>query len=142
MKKGPRVQGFKGPRVQEQNHAWFGGRMIRSSNGFSLIEVMQATALAALSLVGVSSLLLTTVHANTRAHAISAAATAAQAKIEELRAVRVAELAGGCDQAIESGAPYSRSWTVSTGPTADTRLVVVRVEGSDPPIELRTIVAD
>jgi prepilin-type N-terminal cleavage/methylation domain-containing protein len=112
------------------------------SNGFSLIEVMQAMALAALSLVGVSSLLLTTVHANTRAHAISAAATAAQAKIEELRSIPVAELACGSDEATESGAPYRRTWTVSAGPTADSRLVAVRVDGSDPPVELRTIVAD
>jgi prepilin-type N-terminal cleavage/methylation domain-containing protein len=112
-----------------------------SSKGFSLLEVMQSMALAAVSLVGVSSLLLTTVHANTRAQNLTAAATAAQAKIEELRTLAAAEVTDGSDDIVESGVHCQRTWTVTAGP-AGSKVVTVRVGGMVPPVELRTIVAD
>ena len=113
-----------------------------TEGGFTLLEVIQASALATISLLGVSSLLLTSIHANSRAHDITAAITAAQAKMEELRSLPYASVEGGCDGA-GAQSPYERSWTVATGPTADTKLVTVRVETSaSAPIELKTILVE
>lgn len=114
-----------------------------SDRGFTLLEVMQASALATVSLLGVSSLLLTAIHANTKAHDITAAATAAQAKMEELRSLPYDSVDGGSDGVTESSASYVRTWTVFTGPTAGTKLVTVRVEAVQrAPIELRTILVE
>lgn len=116
--------------------------MGRSEAGFTLIEVMQALVLAAISLAGAFTLMLSTIHANTSARDLTQAATAAEAKLEEMRTASFASLAGGADQVAIGNLTVPRSWTVASGPTAGTRTVVVRVQPPRlPPVELRTLIS-
>ena len=117
--------------------------MKSSNKGFTLLEVLQASALSTVSLLGVSSLLFTAIHANTKAHDLTAAATAAQAKMEELRSLPYDAVDCGSDDVADASATYERTWTVASGPTATTKVVTVRVEAAHrPPIELRTILVE
>lgn len=116
--------------------------MRRSDAGFTLIEVMQALVLAMISLAGAFTLLLSTVHANSGARDLTQAATAAEAKLEELRGLPFAALANGGDQVAIANTTVARSWTVATGPTAGTRTVTVRIQPPRlPVVELRTLIA-
>ena len=59
-------------------------------------------------------------------------------KLEEIQNTAYAEVAGGAD----SDGVYQRSWTVSSGPTATTKEVVVQVswnDGSSRHVELQTL---
>jgi len=117
--------------------------MKSSNKGFTLLEVLQACALSTVSLLGVSSLLFTTIHANTRAHDLTAAATAAQAKMEELRSLPYDAVGCGSDDVADANAKFVRTWRVATGPTATTKVVTVRVEAVQrAPIELKTILVE
>ncbi len=116
--------------------------MRRPDAGFTLIEVMQALVLALISLAAAFTLLIATVHSNTRARDLTQAATAAQAKLEQLRGLPFATLATGSDQVAIANAVVGREWTVASGPTAGTRVVVVRVQPPRlPVVELRTLIA-
>lgn len=118
---------------------------VRSQKGFTLLDIMQASLLSTMALVGVSSLLLATVHTNLRGRDITAAATLGQAKIEELRAVPFGALASGADTVTDSEIPYTRTWTISAGPTATTvaaRVVVEWAAQGRNGVELQTIIND
>lgn len=118
---------------------------LRSQAGFTLLDVMQASILSTMALVGISSLLLATVHTNLRGRDITAGATLGQAKIEELRSTAFATLASGTDTVTDSEIPYTRNWTVSAGPTANTRTVRIVVEWNGQgtnSVDLQTIIND
>jgi Tfp pilus assembly protein PilV len=100
----------------------------RCQKGFTLLDVMQASVLSTIALVGISSLLMATVHTNLRGRDITAAATLGQAKIEELRVIPVGSLTSGSDTVADAEIPYARTWTISVGPTASTVAVRVLVE--------------
>jgi len=102
--------------------------MMVSERGFSLIETLQGTALFAIAAAAISSLLVTTIQANTHATHMTAAASFAQRKIEELHATPVAALAAGEDSSDESGVAYARTWTVNPGPSGGSREVAVTVQ--------------
>lgn len=99
----------------------------RCQRGFTLLDVMQASVLSTMALVGISSLLFATVHSNIRGRDITTAATLGAAKIEELRTVPFATLANGYDTVTDTEIPYTRTWTISTGPTTGTVAVRVNV---------------
>jgi hypothetical protein len=103
-------------------------RRIRCERGFTLLDIMQASALSTMALVGISALLLATVHANVRGRDITTAATLGQAKIEELRNAPFATLVDGSDTVTDAETPYTRTWTLTAGPTADTLALQVLVE--------------
>jgi len=114
-----------------------------SQRGFTTIEVLQASALSSVAVVGLSSLLFTTMHGNIHARDITVAANVAQAKIEELRGTSLALVASGSDSVSHAGVQYNRSWTVSTGPAAGTVEVLVAVGGiyqQAGSVKLRTII--
>ena len=116
---------------------------LRCQKGFTLLDVMQASLLSTMALVGISSLLLATVHTNLRGRDITAAATLGQAKIEELRAVPFAALTSGSDTVSDAETPYTRTWTISAGPTATTAAARVVVEWAGQGkngVELQTII--
>lgn len=99
--------------------------------------------LSTMAMVGISSLLLATVQTNLRGRDITAAATLGQAKIEELRAVPFGALANGSDNVTDAEIPYTRTWTISAGPTANTVAVRVVVEWSgqgSTAVDLQTII--
>jgi hypothetical protein len=116
----------------------------RSEHGFTLFDVMQASALSTVAMVGISSLLLTAMHATVRGRDITAAATLAEAKLEELRGTPFAAVVDGSDT-IAGEVPYTREWIVVAGPTASTKDVSVTIawpgQGASG-IELRTIIVD
>jgi Tfp pilus assembly protein PilV len=115
----------------------------RSQRGFTTIEVLQACALSSVAMVGLSSLLFTTMHGNIHARDVTAAANVAQAKIEELRGISYALVASGSDSVTSAGTSYTRTWTISTGPTAGTKEVLVSVSGlyqQAGAVKLRTII--
>ena len=116
---------------------------LRCQKGFTLLDVMQASILSTMALVGISSLLLATVHTNIRGRDITTAATLGQAKIEELRAAPFATLANGSDNVTDAEIPYTRTWTITAGPTADTVAVRVLVEwagSGSTAVDLETII--
>lgn len=115
----------------------------RCEKGFTLFDVLQASVLSTMALVGISSLLLATVHTNLRGRDITAAATLGQAKLEELRALPFTALVNGTDNVTDAEVPYKRTWTVSAGPTTNTVAVRVVVEWSgqgSTAVDLQTII--
>jgi Tfp pilus assembly protein PilV len=116
-----------------------------SEKGFTLFDVMQASTLSAVALVGLSSLLLSTIHATVRGRDITSAATLAEAKMEELRGLSFAAVGDGSDTVTNGETPYTRQWTVVAGPTASTKEVSVTVAWAGQratAVELRTIIAE
>lgn len=116
---------------------------LRCQKGFTLFDVLQASVLSTMALVGISSLLFATVHANLRGRDITTAATLGQAKIEELRALPFASLVNGSDNVTDAEIPYKRTWTISAGPAANTVAVRVVVEWSgqgSTAVDLQTII--
>ena len=118
---------------------------LRCEKGFTLLDVMQASVLSTMALVGISSLLLATVHTNTRGRDITAASTLGQAKIEELRALPFASVVSGADTITDTEIPYTRTWTISAGPTTGTvavRVVVQWAGQGATAVDLQTIIND
>ena len=101
---------------------------LRCQKGFTLLDVMQASVLSTIALVGISSLLMATVHSNLRGRDITTAATLGQAKIEELRMVPIETLTNGSDTVSDTEIPYTRTWTISAGPAVSTVAVRLLVE--------------
>jgi len=109
--------------------------------GFSMIEVLAGMSFLSISFLGLTSLSLMTIKATSEARHISAATNLARTKIEELRAVAYASVASGADPtslaedgaSAVPGAIYLRTWSVTGGPTATTKLVTVAVRWSDAP---------
>jgi hypothetical protein len=101
--------------------------------------------------VAFTSLSMSTVWANHEARRVTAAANLARDMIEELRAANYAAVTSGSDSSAMSesggsgtGAIYTRSWTVSSGPSG-TKQVTVKVEWTDDStraVELTTLIAN
>jgi Tfp pilus assembly protein PilV len=106
-----------------------------------MIEVLAGMSFLSISFLGLTSLSLMTIKATSEARHISAATNLARTKIEELRALAYASVASGADPeslaedgaSAVPGAIYLRTWSVTGGPTATTKLVTVAVRWSDAP---------
>lgn len=119
--------------------------MPQGQKGFTTIETLQASVLSSIALVGLCSLLLSTIHGNATARDIATATALAETKIEELRASAFTSLADGSEAVTNAGMEWERSWQVLPGPTADTRKVVVSIgglRGNASPLELTTILTE
>ncbi len=98
--------------------------MIRSASGlasgFTLIEVLVAILLMAVGVLGLSSMGVTTIKADTHSHRASAATALLQAKLEQLRVLPRSDPAWTAGSQSEtglyedgsSGGPYTRQWQV------------------------------
>jgi hypothetical protein len=118
-------------------------RRLRSSSGFTLFDVMQASALSTIALVGISSMLFSTMSAAIRARDLTTATTLAETKLEELRGIAYASVANGSDAVTDQGIAYGRQWAVASGPTASTKDVTLTVTWSGTKsIEVRTIITN
>lgn len=116
---------------------------LRCQKGFTLLDVMQASMLSTMALIGISSLLMATVHTNLRGRDITTAATLGQAKIEELRGLPIGSLASGSDTVTDNETAYTRKWVISAGPTAstvDVRIVVEWAGQGGNGVDLETII--
>ena len=100
--------------------------------GFTFIEVLQALTLSAIGLLALSSLTMGTIHANSKAKRITTAATLAEAKMEDIRALDYAAVAAGTDSVTETGVDYARTWTVCTDcPIHGTKEITLTVQWPD-----------
>jgi type IV pilus assembly protein PilV len=92
---------------------------ITKSRGFSLIEVLIALVILAISLLALAGLMATTARNNSFGGHITEASTFAQDKLEEFRAMRwddVQTTPPGLDTDNKSGATginYTRNWNVA-----------------------------
>ena len=107
--------------------------MPHSTRGFTLLEVLAALGIFAIALASLPPLLVTAVRTNAYARRMSTATVFAQDKLEVLRNTPYAAITSGTDQVTESGRPgtYTRTWTVTAGPTATTKRLVVAVSWTD-----------
>lgn len=120
---------------------------MKKERGFSLIEVIAAVLIMMVSMAAVTSLGAGTMKWNTQGHRVTAATNLARDKIEELRRVPYYSVTSGANaapldaagQTGGSNAIYSRSWTVSSGPTPTTRKLVVTVAWGSSPLERVTL---
>ncbi|MBI3304084.1 MAG: prepilin-type N-terminal cleavage/methylation domain-containing protein [Deltaproteobacteria bacterium] len=109
--------------------------MIRNASGFTLIEVLVAISLMGVVILGLSSMGVTTIQADTNGRRVSAATALAQTKLEELRILRRSNSAWdegdhsetGLQEDGESGGPYTREWTVDVDYNGHTNLTRVTV---------------
>ena len=85
------------------------------SKGFSLIEMLIALVILAISLLALAGLMATTTRNNAFGGHMTEAATFAQDKLEELKAIPWANIVGGTDtKSGSTGITYARTWNVST----------------------------
>lgn len=85
--------------------------------GFSLIEVLVALVILSFSLLALAGLMVTTTKNNSFGSHMTEAATFAQDKLEELRAIKWEDLSDGNytdQQDVKTGITYRRSWNVTT----------------------------
>ena len=85
------------------------------SKGFSMIEMLIALVILAISLLALAGLMATTTRSNAFGGHMTEAATFAQDKLEELKAIPWTNIVGGTDTKPGStGITYTRTWNVST----------------------------
>ena len=109
--------------------------MKQNAGGFTLIEVLVAMSLIALVIVGLTSMGVTTIQADTHSRRQSVATSLAQAKLEDLRVLRRSNAdwaAGshsetGLQEDGSSGGAYTREWEVETDYNTYKRLSRVTV---------------
>jgi Tfp pilus assembly protein PilV len=119
--------------------------MRSNESGFTTIETLQASVLSSIAMVGLFSMLFTTIQGNAQARDLTIATTLAETKMEELRATPFASLTNGLDTVAGGGTQWTRTWAVAPGPTADTKKVVVSIGGvgrGAAPLQIATILAE
>ena len=87
------------------------------SKGFTLIEVLVALVILSFSLLALAGLMVTTTKNNASGGHVTEAATFAQDKLEELRAIKWEDLLDGNktdQQGGSTGINYTRNWKVTT----------------------------
>ena len=101
------------------------------SKGFTLIEVLIALVISSICLLGLASLMVTSTHGNSFGGHMTEAATLAQDKLEELRAIRRNIPEGSSTDHPEgpTGISYTRNWNVVTD--GNLRTITVTVNWKD-----------
>jgi prepilin-type N-terminal cleavage/methylation domain-containing protein len=85
--------------------------------GFTLLEVLVALVILSFALLALAGLMVTTTKNNASGNYVTEAATFAQDKLEELRAVKWENLIDGDNtdqQGGSTGINYTRNWNVKT----------------------------
>ncbi len=89
---------------------------LTKSNGFTLVEVLVAIIILSFSLLALAGLMVTTTKNNSFGTNMTEAATFAQDKLEELRAMRWDDISEGPSSDQKSGSTgisYTRNWNVA-----------------------------
>jgi prepilin-type N-terminal cleavage/methylation domain-containing protein len=92
-------------------------KYLTKSDGFTLIEILVSLIILSVSLLALAGLMVTTTKNNSFGGHMTEAATFAQDKLEELRAIRWENISegGSTDQKGGStGINYTRNWNVAT----------------------------
>ena len=116
-------------------------KAMKSSKGFSLIEVLIALVVLAVGLLSVGQLMLTSLTTTAYGNQYTQATALAQAKMEEFRASR--PVAGtGSDQVMGvNGTRYMRTWSiVANGEMRFITVAVDWIEKTSHSIQLSTII--
>jgi len=102
------------------------------SKGFTLLEVLVALVILSFSLLALAGLMVTTTKNNASGNYVTEAATFAQDKLEELRAVKWENLIDGNNtdqQGGSTGINYTRNWNVTTNGSLKT--ITINVDWND-----------
>jgi prepilin-type N-terminal cleavage/methylation domain-containing protein len=110
------------------------------SKGFSLVEVLVALLILAISLLALAGLMVSTTRNNSLGGHITEAATFAQDKLEQLRAAPWVSILKGTDTVTTaipnvlpgSGIIYTRTWTVAYSASVDQAWITVTINWTDP----------
>jgi len=109
-----------------------------------LVELLVGIAIFTIAMVAILSMMLSSIRGNATSQRMTEARFLAQGKLEELLNVHpVADLADDNDT-LGDGL-YRRTWTITPGPTANSRWVEVLVNWSDKgehEVELRSMTRD
>ena len=100
--------------------------------GFTLLEVLVALIILSFALLALAGLMVTTTKNNAAGNYVTEAATFAQDKLEELRAVKWENLIDGNNtdqQGGSTGINYTRNWNVTTNGSLKT--VTINVDWND-----------
>ena len=114
---------------------------MKSSRGFSLIEVLISLVVLSVGLLSVGQLMLTSLTTAAYGNHYTQATALAQAKMEEFRASRPVA-GGGSEQVMGgNGTRYTRTWSiVANGEMNFITVVVDWVEKTNHSIQLSTII--
>ena len=116
-------------------------KLLKRSKGFTLIEVMVALVILAISLLALAGLMVTTTKNNSFGGHMTEAATFAQDKLEQLRAAPWTGIVSGSDPvpvttaipgAPGTGISYARNWIVADNPNGTQRWVTITMNWTDP----------
>ncbi len=105
--------------------------------GFTLIEVLVAMVVFAISSLGLAIGVTSVIRSNQRSYLASIATNLAQDKLEELKAmspVNVISCNSNCDNPVPTtdGVEFTRTWqVVNNSPTAGVKQIDVTVEWND-----------
>lgn len=98
------------------------------SNGFTLIEILIALVILSISLLALAGLMVTTTKNTSFGSHMTEAATFAQDKLEELRAIRWQDISDGVGNDVKTGSTgidYGRNWSVTTNGVLKTIIVTI-----------------
>jgi type II secretion system protein I len=101
---------------------------LKKLNGFTLIEVLIALIILSFSLLALAGLMVTTTRNNSFGSHITEAATFAQDKLEELRAMRWENIPEGTSSDQKSGSTginFTRNWNVTTNGSLKTITITI-----------------
>jgi Tfp pilus assembly protein PilV len=101
--------------------------------GFTLMEVLLALGLFTIVMGSLPAVLISNTRANAFARRLTTAAGMAQDKIEVIRNMRYIDVVDGSDTPTDPTdvMSYTRTWTVTAGPTDATKKVAVVVSWAD-----------
>lgn len=111
---------------------------LQTKNGFTLIEVLIAIAVFSVGVLAVATMQISNTKNNTTANIMTQATMLARAQIEQLKNEDIATSAdltmgdhsdpnNPINASGNAGGIFTRTWTVSAGPGADSREVEVTV---------------
>ena len=106
--------------------------LLVKTKGFTLIEVLVALVILSFSLLALAGLMVTTTKNNSFGSHMTEAATFAQDKLEELRAIKWENLIDGNNtdqQGGSTGINYTRNWNVTTNGSLKT--ITINVNWND-----------
>ena len=102
------------------------------TNGFTLLETVIALLILAFALLALAGLMVTTTRNNSAGGQLTEAATFAQDKLEEFRAVSWDSILAGNDQKKGSnGLNYQRNWNVVTSADGNLKTVALTISWTD-----------
>jgi prepilin-type N-terminal cleavage/methylation domain-containing protein len=105
-------------------------KRLKTSKGFTLLEMLIAMTILSVALLGLGQMMLLSIRGTSFGNKVTEATTFAQDKMEELRTVDWNALQDGNDSISGSqGIQYQRSWTVV--PTGKMKTINLAVNWND-----------